>query len=171
MKLTKAQWLGLVEANQEQIVDELEKMYADAVGGTRGIVYALEVDDEGKLHQCEFIGNSSFSGEVFEGTAIELARIETFSAWEGDEFDYSPSDDCILTDEEKKGFATYCKEYGLKRFRPWHLEDWDPNVYRRWAAEYEQAYIAEYARGWAENALERKINYLRIEAAWEAEQY
>lgn len=156
MKATKVNWAELLNRHEDRIKEAIEKAFALACDGPRGVEYAVEVSRDGEVSISEFIGSGSMSQDVWSGEALEVARKASFDPADGDSFDYFPADDSELSDEEKAAFEAWCRENDEEP-TPAALEEWNPEVYQRWRAAYRDSYISAYEDEYAEEAFERAV--------------
>lgn len=162
--MAKTNWREVLEKYEDKVKDGIRRAYELACDGTSGIIYVAEIDTEGNISIGEYVDSGSQSYRSWKGTAIEIARIEAFDCWDGDDFSYFPQDDAELTDEEKTAFAEWAQEREEEaEGNPGLLSEWNPEVAKRWGKVYREEYIAAYADDYVEDDFSRMIKDLEMQ--------
>lgn len=148
--MTKINWLGLLEKNEEKIIDALRQAYRQAIGGESSWQECVDINRDGKI-TVYTIGSNSTDGEVWNGDALEVAR---FAWWEPD----VDGEDVVnfLKNEDKLGEFTRWLMDG-EHIEPedmedeselwskvWLLEEWNPELWKQYMEEYTDWIIEDF---------------------------
>lgn len=149
----KINWLEITQAKENEILEALREMYAEAADGIG--VYTLEINSSGELSTYQEPSRSTYSADLFHGRAITVAQWDAFRCQDGDEFEGFPHEDpWLLTEKERDAFVEWAKAEGYEsgdgeilddEITPALLDEWDPAVADRWDAEYRRDHISAYA--------------------------
>lgn len=162
-------WSRILEKKEDQILEAIKKAYRKACDASRDIDYTVEVDRDGEIHICEYIGNS-MSESVWKGESLEVTRIKGFDPTDGDDFSWFPESDATLTEDEKQAFITWCKEQDADP-TPYALEEWNPELYEKWRKNYIESYLDAYEDNFAEEEFRTSLEIAREKEEFEEVQF
>ena len=143
-------WVDLIQENEETIVATLKEVYRKACGGNPDLERAIVLHADGDVVIHEGTG-SWLPMRVWEGKAIEIARIKGFDATDTEQFSADWLKwDCELSDEEKAAFSKWAEENEIEDPMPSDMFQWNETVWDRWIDAYHADYANAHEDEWAD---------------------
>lgn len=169
-------WSTILSDNEEAIIDAIIKAYRDACGSqaNSGWQECVDITEDGTISTYTISQNST-SGDVWNGEAFEIARINWFDPMDG--VDSSDIIDFLRSENKLEDWVKYLATEGHidelddnsdiehearnATYYIYTVEEWNHELWKEYQKELEDGIVEEFASNQADTIFAKSIKHAK----------